>query len=238
MAGTETTVNVDTTEKPRRMRRYRKRTKLKHVPRALWPVRALWEAASEEDRTRAHATTTAMLELWLGKAQKQEVAERLGVPPIRLWQLSQQALAGMAAGLLVQPKRRPRGKPELEDPSADGRALRKRNAEIEQENRQLKELLALFRELPGNRTRATHGEAKPESEALEDAPAPSFRGRRNRAASTRTAKIRRLRASPSRNRDPGGSDSSPKPTKSGDDARSEPAHAPVVGGEGRETTRT
>jgi hypothetical protein len=47
-----------------------------------------------------------ILEYWLGKKSKAEVAKEIGVKPLRVWQLSQQALSGMMAGLLKQPRKR------------------------------------------------------------------------------------------------------------------------------------
>ena len=81
-----------TAEPMPRTRRFKKR-RFKKVPRMPVPVRALWEAATEEERKRAHETCALILELWVGKATKAEAAERLKVPPLRVWQLSQQALA-------------------------------------------------------------------------------------------------------------------------------------------------
>src|SRR5574338_1704483 len=95
-------------------RRFRKR-RFRKVPRMPVPVKALWEKATEEERKRAHETCTLLLELWLGRATRAEAAARLKVPPLRVGQLSQQALAGMVAGCLRQP--RARGK--AADPGPD-----------------------------------------------------------------------------------------------------------------------
>jgi hypothetical protein len=78
-----------------------------------------------------------------------------------MWQLSQQALAGMVAGLLRQPKRRvPKGEVTMPNAESDVRALRKRNAELEKEVEDLKVIQALLRELPGNRDRNAGREAR------------------------------------------------------------------------------
>jgi hypothetical protein len=147
--------------KSRRTRRYRKRTKFQHVPKMAYPVRSLWDAATPEEREQAHHQCTALLELWLGKATKEEVQERLKLAPLRLWQLSQQALSGMVAGLLRQPKRRvPKGEVLMPNPESDVKMLRRRNAELEKENQALKSVLALLRELPGNRERAAVREVR------------------------------------------------------------------------------
>jgi len=145
---------VAATPPRRRTRKYRKRTKFQHVPKMAYPVKALWDAASDEEQKQAHLQCTALLELWLGKATKEEVMERLQLPALRLWQMSQQALSGMVAGLLRQPKwRLPKGVTLMPDPQSDVVTLRRRNAELEKELLGVKAVLALLRELPGNRER-------------------------------------------------------------------------------------
>ena len=94
-------------ESKRRVPRRRRKASFKMPKKVAMPVRGLWESASEEERAVAHRTGVAILEMWLGQASRQEVAERLNVPPLRIWQLSQQALSGMVAGLLKQPKKKP-----------------------------------------------------------------------------------------------------------------------------------
>jgi hypothetical protein len=151
MESTEPTESV-TSEKPRQRRGKRKRRKL-HVPqRMAVPVRALWEHATEEDRTRAHRAGAAILEYWLGRVTKQEVAERLELPPLRIWQLSQQAISGMLAGLLVQPRKRG-ASPMPRDPEDDPKVLRKQIARLEEELEVAQQLIELLRELPSNRKR-------------------------------------------------------------------------------------
>ena len=88
----------------KRRRPLRKRATFKRPPPPAIPVRGLWEHASEEQRQKAHIACMAILEYWLGHASKQETADRLEVTPLRVWQLSQQALSGMLAGLLRQPR--------------------------------------------------------------------------------------------------------------------------------------
>ena len=115
------------------------------------PVRALWERATEEERKRAHETCTLLLELWLGRATRAEAAERLKVPPLRLWQMSQQALAGMVAGCLRQPRARGKGaEPGADEPTA----LRKRLLELEREAQARDSLIALLKEMPAHRESA------------------------------------------------------------------------------------
>ena len=172
---------------PRRTRRFRKRTKFLHVPKAPWPVRSLWEAATEEERRRAHATCTAMLELWLGKATKREISERLQLPPLRLWQMSQQALAGMVAGLLKQPRRPPSGEPSGEPsmPERDWKKLKRENEDLSRQNEQLAGLIAILRDLPGNRESAAGAAAVRTSDARRTTgtnPPPAAKTRRTKKA--------------------------------------------------------
>lgn len=223
---------AESTPKPR-LRRYRKRIKVNAVARPPIPVRALWEMATEEERRRAHETCTSMLELWLGRATKAAILERLQIPPLRLWQLSQQALSGMAAGLLVQPKTRAKGQLMVTTPDEDVKALKKRNAKLEQEVKDLELLVELLRELPGYRERAKElGIPKPEGGGP-NAQAATFRSRKSTPPKTqrRRAKNRR-RVAPS--------ESNPEtpPETLRKEHRGEPPHAPDLEGEGREAAGT
>src|SRR5262245_35556764 len=90
---------------PRRRRTGKKRLVFS-VPHTMpVPVRALWEAATEEERTRAHGLVVAILGNWLGKVNREEAAVSVGLAPVRFWQQCQAALAGMLAGVLRQPRR-------------------------------------------------------------------------------------------------------------------------------------
>lgn len=143
----ETTSGTTSAAEAPRTRRFRKR-RFRKVPAMPVPVRALWERATEEERRKAHETCTLLLDLWLGTATRAEAAARLKVPPLRLWQISQQALAGMVAGCLKQP--RARGK--AADPGADEpTALRKRLLELEREAEAKDSLIALLKEMPAHR---------------------------------------------------------------------------------------
>jgi hypothetical protein len=126
-------------------------------------VRGLWASATEEERAKAHEAATAILGWWLAVLPKEEVLERLQVTPLRLWQMSQMAVSGMAAGLLKQPKKRekaPPGAPEEE--SREG--LKKKVARLERDLRAARELVGLLRTLPSWRTSGTRppgGAARP-----------------------------------------------------------------------------
>ena len=147
----------------RRVRRGRKRTNFKKVPRMVYPVRALWDAASEEDRTRAHHTCVAILEMWLGKTSKAEIAERLELPPLRIWQLSQRALSGMLAALVHQPRTRLRKGAVMseEKPEEEVKALRRRIVELEKRLKLSEELNELLRQLPSKRSQPAPPKRKP-----------------------------------------------------------------------------
>lgn len=72
------------------------------------PVRGLWDQANHEERQKAHRAAIAIMEYWLGYSTKSATAKILEVPPIRVWQMSQQATLGMLAALLSQPRMRPK----------------------------------------------------------------------------------------------------------------------------------
>lgn len=118
-----------------------------------FPVRAIWETASEDERKQAHKLGVMMLEHWLGRMTRRQLGETLGLPPLRVWQMSQQALAGMVVGLMAQPKRPPKGTPMPGQGSmseaAELKALRKENDRLKHENQVLQELLEIARDLPG-----------------------------------------------------------------------------------------
>lgn len=170
--------------KPKRTRRFKKRAHFKQVPRMPLPVRSLWKAASEEEKKRAHETSVVMLEHWLGRISRDEAASKLQLSPLRLWQLSQQALAGMVAGLLKQP--RPR-KPTAEDSGDEPTMLKRRVVQLEKELARSQDLLRLLRELPA------HRESKPASSEAKDA-----RKRKTKAANRRRPAKEDRRAAPER----------------------------------------
>ena len=116
-----------------------------------FPVRAIWELASPEERKKGHDLGILVLEHWLGRMTRKELGQKLDLPPLRVWQLSQQALAGMVVGLMAQPKRPPKGTPMPNEKKPDKDvlyALRKENAALKLDNQRLKELLDLLRDYP------------------------------------------------------------------------------------------
>lgn len=146
----ETTTNAaQEPAKPRRRARTgRKRTVFKAPSKAAWPVRGLWESAPQAERERAHRACVLILEYWLGKKTKSAVAEELSVKPLRVWQLSQQALSGMMAGLLAQPRRRV-GPEVFERPRGESReGLKRRIATLEKELSRTEDLIRVLRTAP------------------------------------------------------------------------------------------
>jgi len=155
----------------RRARTGRKRSVFLKAPRPAWPVRGLWEQAPKEEKERAHKTCMLMLEYWLGKKSKGEIAKELEVSPLRVWQLSQQALSGMLAGLLTQPRRRVT-KDAFERRTGESReALKKRITTLEKELSRTEDLVRVLRTAPwlspssdspekGGSTRATKRKTK------------------------------------------------------------------------------
>ena len=139
--------------------RRRRKTRFKMPKHVAVPVRGLWESAGEEERKRAHQAGVAILELWMGQASRKEVAARLEVPVLRVWQLSQQALSGLVAGLLKQP--RSRGKVEKHDWEESPWKLRAKIAKLEREVESLRSLVDLLRAFPVHRETRREKEVNP-----------------------------------------------------------------------------
>lgn len=117
-----------------------------------YPVRAIWELAPETERQEAHKMGVLMLEHWLGRMTRKQLGDKLNLPALRVWQMSQQALAGMVVGLMAQPKRPPKGTPmpnQMKTDREDVKALRKENQELKERNRVLQDLLDVLKDMPG-----------------------------------------------------------------------------------------
>jgi len=133
----------------RRRRTGKKR--LKFAPPQNFPrgVRELWTQASREEQERAHRSCTQILAMWLGRRQREEVSKELSIPPLRVWQLSQQALAGMLSGLLHQPRpRRQSQETTMNSKDDDARELKRRNLELEQKLADRDALIQLLTSMP------------------------------------------------------------------------------------------
>lgn len=135
------------TPRPRKWRGRKKGFQL--PPKPAIPVKGLWQQATPEQRETAHRMALAIMEYWLGRIRKEDLAKQLGIPQLRIWQLSQQALSGMVAGLLVQPKVRQTGAQVVVNPEDDPKKLRERIAELEHTVMMQDRLIAIIRELPG-----------------------------------------------------------------------------------------
>lgn len=149
----ETNGAVMSAEPVRRRRTGKKRLCFEVPVKMPAGVRELWRSAPSEDQERAHRTCVQILSLWLGKRPVEEVAAILSLPRLRVWQLSQQALSGMLAGLLKQPRRRIGAKEAVMGRSEDDpRTLKKRIAELEKKLALRDELVRLVAALPKPRT--------------------------------------------------------------------------------------
>ncbi len=148
-AQTATTDETTAATAPRQ-RRGRGRRRVGSWVRPVYPIRALYDAASEEERRQAHLLSATILEYWTGVKTKQEVAKALSVPPIRVWQMSQRAATGLVCALLTPPSGK-RGAPMAT--SDEEKALLKELERLRKENQLQRELIEVLRELPGNRDR-------------------------------------------------------------------------------------
>lgn len=141
---------MSTPKEPKKRKVRVKNVKFKLPKGAPRPMRALWDSASQEEKEKAHQAAAAILENWLGQASREEIAKKLGVPPLRIWQMSQQALVGLVAALLKQPKARKEAPASL-PPEEDPVKLKKRIAGLERDLAMMKELVGLLKEFPAHR---------------------------------------------------------------------------------------
>jgi hypothetical protein len=90
----------------------------------------------------------AILEYWMGRASKEDVAQRLETSPLRVWQLSQQALSGMLVGLLRLPRTRRRLGEDFALRRQDTQTLKQRIAELEKKLARTEDLVRVLKHLP------------------------------------------------------------------------------------------
>ena len=147
---------VETSAEEKSPRRRKRNQRFAMPLKPALPVNALWEMATPEQRVKAHETSVVIMEYWLGRITKKEVGEKLKMPPLRIWQLSQQAISGMVAGLLIQPKTRaPRGSKNKwidvthKSPENDPQELRKMIVKLERTVAMQDRLISVLREMPG-----------------------------------------------------------------------------------------
>lgn len=144
----ESTTNMaKSQETPRRKRKSMKRLRFKTPDRPAPSIREIWEKSTGREKEEAHRLGVVILETWLGRTSRKEAAEKLGIPQVRLHQMSQLATSGLIAGLLKQPKsrRRGRGYPEAPDEAV---TLKKECDRLKKENDELQRLLEVLRGLP------------------------------------------------------------------------------------------
>jgi hypothetical protein len=116
-------------------------------------MKSLWEWATTAQQEQAHKTAVCLMEYWLGQSSKQEIARRLDLPPLRVWQLSKQAISGMVVGLLTQPKVRGQSSTPPVDPLKDPKMLCLKITSLEHQVATQARLIQWLRELPGTGTR-------------------------------------------------------------------------------------
>ena len=140
-----------TIEIPKPETKSRKARKPRVTPPKQLPVaiRSLWEWATTAEQERAHLTAAALMEYWMGQSSKQEIATRLGLPMVRVWQLSQQAISGMVVGLIHPPKNRTKA-PSIR-PEDDPKKLQRRITELENQVALQSRLIVILREMPLSR---------------------------------------------------------------------------------------
>lgn len=151
------------------------------------PVRALWDWATPEQKEKAHQSAAVLMEWWMGRVTKQDVAMRLSVPQLRVWQLSQQAVSGMVAGLLIQPKTRAKGAPPM-NPEEDPKKLQKKIAELEKHIAMQDRLISVLREMPGCRDASIPMEAEVPKAPVQTRKEPQEHAAPPPAAATTTKK--------------------------------------------------
>jgi hypothetical protein len=94
--------------------------------------------------------------------KRAEAATQLQLTPLRVWQLSQQAVAGMVAGLLKQPRARRKGvAPMVENRDEDPRWLKQKITELERKLKIAEDVIALLREMPARGKRREEKEKTP-----------------------------------------------------------------------------
>ena len=83
----------------------------------------------------------------MGRLSKSEATKSLEMKPIRFWQLTQQAVAGMTVGLLTQPRYRkndPQNNEQLEIKQLKAKIL-----ELEKVNKVQMQLIEILKSMPG-----------------------------------------------------------------------------------------
>lgn len=208
-------------------RRTRKQ-RFKNLPRPAIAVRGLLEAASEQERKKAQETCALILELWLGKTSKAEISRRLQLPPLRVWQLSQQALSGMIAGLLVQPRTRQRvtagaGVASIvkKDPATDTTQLQREIVSLKQDLMASSQVNAFLKQFPALTPAAKERRGEPHATKH-----PPTKAARTTTPANQPRAARASRKAAANGSDPTGTTGSRRPEPRRDDAHPANVDAP------------
>lgn len=148
-ANLEVAVKVPVEKKPRKKRKAR--VQIGKFPAV--PIRGLWSQASEEEKAQAQQRAQVIMNYWMGQLSKMDACRELLVKPVRFWQLTDQAVKGMAVGLLWQPRSRGK-KVRLSAERLEVEALRKKIANFERSLRAQQKLIEVLKSMPGIQRRA------------------------------------------------------------------------------------
>lgn len=140
--------------------RHERKRRIRVLPPPAISVKGLWEAASLEERERAMEIAIRIIEMWLGKTTRREAAQHLKVPLVRMNQLDRQAMSGLMAGLLIQPRTRKKRADAASaagglsalvmrpSPANDPELLKKQVRQLKQELLASEQVNALLRRFP------------------------------------------------------------------------------------------
>src|ERR1700733_5231268 len=112
------------------------------------PVRGLWEKASEDQRQKARENAKVIMEYWMGRISRSQAITKVEMRPVRFWQLTQQAIAGMTAGLLTQPRFR-KGEFVGKNEQQEIKKLNAKIRELELTVATQQKLIEIFKSIPG-----------------------------------------------------------------------------------------
>lgn len=143
----ETPTQAEPTEQKVKLSRGPKGWNLKLKFPAI-PVRGLWEKATLEDKQRAQEFAKVIMEYWMGRLSRAQAITKVGMRPVRFWQLTQQAIAGMTAGLLTQPRFR-KGEFMGKNEQQEIKKLEAKVKDLELMVATQQKLIEVFKSIPG-----------------------------------------------------------------------------------------
>jgi hypothetical protein len=123
------------------------------------PVRGLWERATLEDKQRAQEFAKVIMEYWMGRLSRAQAITKVGMRPVRFWQLTQQAIAGMTAGLLTQPRFR-KGEFMGKNEQQEIKKLEAKVKDLELTVATQQKLIEVFKSIPGYQGAITDDETR------------------------------------------------------------------------------